>query len=163
MVVTATELRAHRIRVALPTGTEGRIFRRRNASGAIAYPVVHAASFQLPKDVADFGGGAVERMRNSDFFIVLFEYGSESVGTSLFAHQGFPDKLTTSDFSVTTLRKGIPGHCGCQRFFTVHGRPFTLYVVLGSMVRRSALVPRVNAVLAGVSIQSNAISGGPWN
>jgi hypothetical protein len=48
----------------------------------------------------------------------------------------------------------IKGQAGAQFFFSDAGRAFCLYVVLGSYARRGALVPKVNAVLAGVRIDS---------
>ena len=91
-------------------------------------------------------------MGPSDVFATLFEYGPESVGTALFARQGRPDALSEAAFSPMTLRRGIPGQSGTQWFFTESGRPFTLYIVLGSHTQRSALVPRVNSLIGPLVI-----------
>lgn len=147
-----TTLSAHGISANLPSGFEGRIFQRSAIGGEVARPVAHFATFPLPADIADFGGGAVNLMAPQDIFSVLFEYGPESLGTALFARNGMPRQLTTQDFSTITLRRGMPSQSGTQWFFTESGRPFTLYVVLGNHAQRASLVPRVNALLGNVDV-----------
>lgn len=165
-------LRAHGITAPLPGGFEGRIFVRATVGQEVTYPVAHFATFALPIDVGDFGGGAVDRMGVDDVFVVLFEYGPESLGRALFARQGMPRALLPADFRPYVLRRGLGGQSGTQWFFTQSGRPFTLYVVLGSHARRHVLVPRVNGLLASVSVSpvqtasaaaSAAAPGGRWN
>jgi len=157
---------AHGIGAGLPTGFEGRIFKRQGSGVEVANAVAQFATFALPDEVGDFGGGAVNLMGNDDVFAVLFEYGPDSVGTRLFAHQGVPRPLSTSDFQPHVLRRGLTGQSGTQWFFTEAGRPFTFYAVLGSHARRSLLVPRVNQLLHGVSVEPaplTAPAGVPWN
>ena len=157
---------AHGIGAGLPTGFEGRIFKRQGSGIGVANAVAQFASFALPDEVGDFGGGAVNLMGNDDVFAVLFEYGPDSVGTRLFAHQGLPGPLSTSDFQPHVLRRGLTGQSGTQWFFTEAGRPFTFYAVLGSHARRSLLVPRVNQLLEGVSVEPAPLvapAGVPWN
>jgi len=160
-------LRAHGIAAKLPDGFEGRIFVRPPLAGESSHPVAHFATFPLPADVGDFGGGAVTLMGSDDIFAVLFEYGPESVGKALFARQGMQRSLSSDDFRSMLLRRGLGGQSGTQWFFTEAGRPFTFYAVLGSHARRSALVPRVNALLAALSVSPQPLSVGagtaPWN
>ena len=145
-------LQAHGIELELPAGYEGRIFRRPEAAGAVSRPVLHVATFPLPAVVADFGAGAVTLMGPSDVFVVLFEYGPESLGTRLFARRGMPRALGPQDFRPFTLRRGIVGQSGTQWFFTEVDRPFTLYAALGRHADRARLAGRVNAVLERVLI-----------
>ena len=93
----------------------------------------------------------------NDIFAVLFEYGPESVGRRLFARQGMPRSLTTADFRPYLLRRGLGGQSGTQWFFTEAGRPFTFYAVLGSHARRTALVPRVNALIGDLVDQPRPV------
>jgi hypothetical protein len=153
-------LQAHGIAAPLPGGFEGRIFVRPVTGPGVPYPVAHFANFPLPDDVADFGGGAVNLMGPGDVFVVLFEYGPESLGRRLFARQGMPRALTTDDFRPTLLRRGLAGQSGTQWFFTEANRPFTLYAVLGSHAQRNVLVPKVNALISGVIISQSG-SGVP--
>jgi hypothetical protein len=149
-------LQAHGIALTIPNGFEGRIFVRANVGKEISYPVAQFATFPLPADVADFGGGAVTLMGPDDVFAVLFQYGPESVGRRLFARQGMPRTLSTESFHPYLLRRGLGGQSGTQCFFTESGRPFTFYAVLGSHARREILVPKVNALLSALKV-------GPWS
>ncbi len=172
-------LRAHGITATLPSGFEGRIFIRPTIGREVPYPVANFATFALPADVGDFGSGAVNLMGSADIFATLFEYGPESLGKPLFARQGMPRSLSATDFRPYVLRRGLNGQSGSQWFFTEGSRPFTLYVVLGSHARRSLLVPRVNALIATLSVEATTGStatasttggsatpsstGAPWN
>jgi hypothetical protein len=148
---------AHGITARLPAGFEGRIFVRANTLGfGSTHPVAQFATFPIPDDVGDFGSGAVHVMGPYDVFTTLFEYGPESVGRTLFAAQGRPAALAESDFSPMTLRRGLPGQSGTQRFFTEAGRPFSLYAVLGSHTLRRQLVPRVNQLVGSLSLTPSA-------
>lgn len=157
-------LSAHGIEAPLPSGFEGRIFVRGTIGREVTCPVAHFATFALPADVGDFGSGAVTLMGPNDIFASLFEYGQESVGTALFSRQGMPRALTTDDFRPTVLRRGLGGQSGTQWFFTESGRPFTLYVVLGSHLRRGALVPRANDLIGAIAISAPTVAlGARWN
>ncbi len=162
-------LRAHGIESDLPRRFEGRIFSRPTAGLETPSTVAQFSTFPLPEDVGDFGGGAVTLMGATDVFATLFEYGPDSLGTRLFARQGMPRRLGTGDFRPYVLRRGLPGQAGTQWFFTEGGRPFTLYVVLGSHARRAALLPDVNQLLAGirvgpaVPVPAPTATGVPWN
>jgi hypothetical protein len=140
------------ITAVLPSGFEGRIFRREPIAGATTWTVAHFATFALPLDTSDFGSGATNLMGPGDIFAVLFEYGPESVGRRLFERNGMPRALAAGDFRPYLLRRGIASQAGTQWFFTEGGRPFTLYAVIGSYTRRVLLVPRVNALLRGIEI-----------
>jgi hypothetical protein len=152
-------LRAHGIAAPLPQGFEGRIFVRPRKGPGVPYPVAHFANFSLPDDVADFGGGAVNLMGPTDVFVVLFEYGPESLGRRLFARRGLPRSLSTDDFRPHLLRRGLTGQSGTQWFFTEADRPFTLYAVLGSHAQRQVLVPRVNALISQFDIAPPEATG----
>ena len=156
-----TTLDQYGITAALPAGWEGRIFKRApdalppdaaaDARSERTNAIMHVANFALPADVDDYGGKAVEAMTNVHLLVILVEFGPTSAGTALFATEGFP-KLTTDDFSPATLQRGIEGQGATQHFFSISGRPFCLYVVLGSQARRIRTVPVINDVLAGIQI-----------
>jgi hypothetical protein len=69
-----------------------------------------------------------------------------------------PRSLTAGNFKSTVLRRGLSGQSGTQWFFTEAGRPFTLYVVLGSHSLRGSLVPRVNQLLRSLTVVPVAAS-----
>jgi hypothetical protein len=159
-----TRLSGSGIDVDVPSGWEGRIYS--NTSGgrpsgsnraamSEAAPssnaVLHVASFPLPPNTGDYGGGAVEQMTNKDLLVVLMEHGRDSVGTALFESRGIP-RIGVDDVSTSCLQRLIDGQGGVQRFFTESGRTFCLYVVFGSFARRVRTVPVVNDILKSVSI-----------
>lgn len=121
-------------------------------SGAKEPTVVHIGSFPLPPNGASFGADAVATMRSTDVLIVLFEYGPDAAGTPPFASGRVPTRIHPRQFDRSALQRGVPGQSGLQHFFTVQGRAFCLYVVLGSHIDRVDLVARANHVLATLEI-----------
>lgn len=167
------------LHVDIPSGWEGEIYSRGDAGQVVAAPpsrpsadpqafgtasesgtsspdtagrtFVHLATFPLPADRADYGNGAVQLMGPDDIFIALLEHEREDATQPLFAPVGIP-QLTAADFRTDVLHRTLEGHSGHQRFFHVGDRAFCLYIVIGSHWNRSELVPRVNQMLAGLSI-----------
>lgn len=140
--------------VDLPAGWEGEIGRGGELApqGISRRPTVaHFANFPLPVERADFGAEAVEVMRSGDAFIALFEYGEGSADKPLFSHQGVP-RIQTRDFDRNALQHGLPGQSGLQRFFSVNGRAFSLYVVVGSHLDRADAVDEINQLLGSVTL-----------
>ena len=145
----------HGLALELPRGWDARIYRRAaEEAGATSRAILHAASFALPEEREDFGGGAVELMRESDVLVMLVEYDPEAAATALFARQGMPRELPPSAFAGNGLQRALPGQAGAQVFFSEAGRAFCLYVVIGSAARRMDLAARVNALLATVQLPS---------
>jgi hypothetical protein len=153
-----TRLAGSGITVDVPAGWEGRIYEKHEAgprpTGTLERnpnAVLHVASFPLPAGMGDYGGGAVEQMSNTDLLVILLEHGRQSADTPLFARAGLP-LLTIDDVSTTCLQRLLDGQGGAQKFFTVNGRAFCLYVVFGSYLRRGRTIPVVNDILGSVSI-----------
>jgi hypothetical protein len=146
---------AHGLRLALPDRWEARLYRRVDADDSWAdesvNPVLHVANFALPPKRGDFGTGAVEVMRPHHAFLALVEYDADEAGAALFAARG-PARPQLSDFAANALQRRLPGQLGCQRFFTERGRPFCLYVVLGSRRHAETLLGEVHAVLDGLEV-----------
>ena len=134
-------LEAHGLRVALPHGWSGRVFRR---TGGIA--ALHAADFQLPLDDGEFGDRSTSLMPSTASFVALAEYAPGAglrPGAGLFAPARIPLPLDPATFASTRLAHPRPGQVGTQHFFTASGRPFCVYAVLAghrSARRRQVLV-----------------------
>ena len=101
---------------------------------------------RCPPTVGDFGGGVVEVLAPDDVFVALLEYGSDLAGTGLFERQGVP-RLAPSQFAPNRMPRDVVGRSASQHFFSVGGRAFCLFTVLGSHSRRMATVPRAAAVV----------------
>ncbi|HQF92688.1 MAG TPA: hypothetical protein PLS46_00915 [Microthrixaceae bacterium] len=160
-------LRAHGLTVDVPRGWDARIFQRAESEvmspsspdtdaptvprSGITTPVLHLANFPLPDQRGDYGSGAVGLMRSTNVFLALVEFGPESLGTPLFAPNGLP-RLRAAELSETIMQRPIAGMGGAQRFFTVSGRPFCGYAVVGSLVRRASSVALLNGALSRIDV-----------
>lgn len=151
----------HGLAVDPPPGWDVRIYRRAaDIPGATTHAVLHAANFALPANRGDFGSGAVEVMGPRHVLVVLFEYGADSAGTSLFAKRPRPLAFGPEDFRPNQLQRTIPGQAGTQAFFAENGRAFCLYVVLGSHHNRAGLVPLVNSAVGAIEYTATATVDG---
>jgi hypothetical protein len=90
-------------------------------------------------------------MGSGDALVVLFEFGPEAVGSTLFAPAGVP-QVGAADFDRSVLQRSISGQSGVQRFFTIADRTFCLYVVVGSHVDRADIVADVRALVGSLRI-----------
>lgn len=116
-----------------------------------AHPIVHASTRPLPAGMADFGAGLLETFGPDDILVTLVEYGDGVADVGLFARQGVP-RLAPAQFSPARLQRYLPGLSASQHFFSVGGRAFCLYTVIGSHARRMATVPRADAVARTVRV-----------
>jgi hypothetical protein len=147
------QISGHGISVDLPRGWEGRIYRRRRGD-----PTLHAGNFILPLDDGDFGSSSISIMPSDGIVIVLTGYRRALAGEGLFGHQGLPLPLPAFRLRRRALQRIQRGRWGIQRFFTEGGRPFCIYVVVGSMPDPAALLRRANRVLSTLSIASRGWS-----
>ena len=159
-------LSAHAIRAHLPSGWEGRISKLSPSAAPallqpqsvhalaqeVISPFAHFANMALPAEMDSFGGGAVERLGPENILICLIEYSPECAGTALFSSQGLPRKLSAREFNRRSLQRILPRQTGLQRFFTESGRPFCLYVVMGSFLGLGPAVRKANTILRGIVI-----------
>ncbi len=138
-----------------PAGWETRARRRPAArTGARGTVMLHAMTREIPTDRGDFGTGAVDVLGADDIFVSLVEMDPAESGSALYADQGVPT-VAPGDFSPDGTQRPLPGQSGGQWFFNVAGRPFCLFVVLGSHARRAAGAARVNVLLAQLSVESS--------
>ncbi|HMC38041.1 MAG TPA: hypothetical protein VKI19_00165 [Acidimicrobiales bacterium] len=142
--------------IAAPAGWEATIYRRPPAPGEITYPVVHAATVPMPTVRGDYGGGLVELLGPLDVFVGILEFGPAAAQSPLFRALGAVPGLTPDMFRARQLQRTIIGQAGVQRFFTVHGRAFCLYGVIGSMTQRTVLADRANQLVASFQVEQAA-------
>jgi hypothetical protein len=145
------KLEAHGLKIELPRGWSGRVFRR---SAHIA--TLHAADFQLPMEDGEFGDRATSGMPAPASFLALTEYEPGSglePGIGLFSARGLKLPLDPAAFSSRGLAHPRPGQAGMQHFFTGSGRPFCLYVVVsGQRVHRRRQLLTLDHVLRTLHI-----------
>jgi hypothetical protein len=152
---------AHGLTAELPSGWDGEIYKRppegffpslMPGGAGVVHPVLHMANFALPPGRGDFGGGAVEQMGGGAIFISLFEHERSAASSALFAGGRLPWPVRPDEFDPNRMQRPLAGQSGGQWFFSVNGRAFCLYVVLGSHGRRSVLVREVNRLLTTIVI-----------
>jgi hypothetical protein len=84
--------------------------------------------------------------------IALVEMGKDVLGSVLYAAEGVPE-ITPAQIAPRVANGPIPDRAGgVQRFFTAAGRPFMLYVAVGSLADAGPLVAEANRVLATLEI-----------
>ena len=133
-------LEAHGIRIELPSGWSGRVFRRSPRTATL-----HAGDFQLALQDGEFGDRSTSEMPAVASFVALTEYRPGSglePGVGLFAPDRIRLPLEPAGFGAKQLAHARPGQVGMQHFFTTAGRPFCLYVVIAGprTVRRRQLL-----------------------
>jgi hypothetical protein len=148
------------IGIDVPTGWEGRIYKRPDdpADPGTRFPVLQLANFPLPVEDGDFGSAAVSSMGAGGVFIVLMEFGPDYVALASFPVISLPLAPSASEFDPASLQVTIPGQAGIQRFLTVNGRAFCLYIVVGSLMNVGNLAQQVVQVLKSLSVEPAAIS-----
>ena len=155
-----SRLAAHGVSINVPAGWEAELSTQPDPatldpaveSLPASLVVLHAANFSLPAERGDYGSGAVEVMDRSGIFAALVEFGPASAASRLFAAEGILTQLRPGDFAPEQLHLSVPGQAGLQQFFHVGTRAYCLYAVIGSHSRRGLLVPELNRVLSGLSI-----------
>jgi hypothetical protein len=164
-------LAAYGLEVSVPAGWVARIYARPLARAAAipAFPspfarraeahggtaTLHAASFALPAQDAEFGTTATESMPRAGAFLALVEYEAGAglePGVGLFSPPGPPGTLGAGDFAPETMLRPRPGQVGAQRFFTASGRPFCLYAVLRGGGRAGSGLGELNRMLGSLRI-----------
>jgi hypothetical protein len=149
-------LESYGIRIDLPAGWEGRIFRL-----AGGWPTLHAANFPLPPSDGEFGGVALSTMGSNGVFLALTEYAPRLAGRGLFSDREVTRSLAAADFDSRAMARIRPGRFGVQRFFTVATRPFCLHVVVGSPPGVNQLAAGASSILEGLRIDPESGFPGP--
>jgi hypothetical protein len=146
-----TTLSSRGLSVTPPPGWEAAFTQRPSLVGEVTGPVLHAATVPLPAGRGDYGAGVVETLGPDDVFVALLDFGTQNAGTALFAATSMPG-LTPDAYRPKAMQRVIAGQAGVQRFFTVEGRAFCLYSVIGSHARRGLLAGRANQLIATLRI-----------
>jgi hypothetical protein len=157
--LTATRrIAAMGLAVTAPPGWDATIYQRPSGPGEVTYPVMHAATIPLPAERGDYGSGLVELLGPQDVFVGVLEFGPQAASTPLFAGLRSVPGLTPDAYRSQQLQRTIRGQAGVQRFFTVGGRAFCLYSVIGSIANRAAGSARANELIATFRVDAMGAS-----
>ena len=153
--MTAT-VAAFGLSVEVPPGWEAEIYRREPdvTRGEVTMPILHAANVPLARNRGDYGGGTVETLGQRGVFVALLEHGAGAADAALFSERRVPWPLGGDAFRPNALQRNLPGQAGCQSFFVTAGRPWCLYVVIGSYGLRHVLASEANRLLSAVRVSA---------
>jgi hypothetical protein len=90
--------------------------------------VVRLANFPLPVTKNTYAAEVADDLRPGDVLVSLVELDPSLADRGLYAAQGVP-RVRVDDLDPRALQAAGPGRLGVQRFFSLHGRAFCLYVM----------------------------------
>ncbi len=121
-------LSGHGLALTVHDGWEARIWMPDLPSPAENHPVVRLANFALPLTKNTYAEDVADGLRGGEVVASLAEFSPTLAGRGLYASRGVPD-LDPGDLDARAVQRQGPGRAGVQRFFSEHGRAFSLYVV----------------------------------
>lgn len=110
--------------------------------------VLHMSNRPLPGDRSDFGGDSIGNFRGGEIFISILEYDPADASRGIFKRNGVP-AFVPADFDPYNLHRFVLGQTGAQKFFSVNGRSFCAYVVIGRNAPGPGDIGRINRSVAG--------------
>lgn len=137
-----TELRAHGITMPLRRGWEARVWVPDLPPPAENHPVLRLANFALPNSRNTYAEDVADALRPGQVVASLAEFSPALADRGLYAPQGVP-RVHAADLDPRAVQRQGRGRAGVQRFFSVRGRAFSLYVV----ARDGASLPAALAAL----------------
>lgn len=121
-------LAGHGVAVEVHPGWEARVWRPEVAAPAVPGAVVRLANFALPLTRNTYAAEVADDLRPGDVLVSLVELDPALADRGLYAAQGVPF-VRVDDLGPRALQAAGPGRLGVQRFFSLHGRAFSLYVM----------------------------------
>ena len=148
-----TQVRAHGLAVSTHRGWEVRIWMPDLPPPAENHPVVRLVNFAMPSTKNTYAEDVADELRPGQVIASLAEFSPASAGSGLYAPQGVP-KLRIDDFDPRAVQRAIPGRSGLQRFFTVAGRAFSLYVIARDGAGLARAVDELGRQLQGLVVDA---------
>ncbi|MGE5226255.1 MAG: hypothetical protein ACM3OO_05210 [Planctomycetaceae bacterium] len=136
-------LRGEGLALDVRRGWEARMWTPDLPPPAINRPVVRLANFPLPLTKDTYAEDVADSLQRGQVVASLVEFDPSLADRGLYAPQGAPD-LQVGDLDPRAVQRPHPGRAGLQRFFSVNGRAFSLYVI----AREGAGMPGALAELA---------------
>jgi hypothetical protein len=123
-----TELRAHGLTLTMHRGWEARIWMPQEPPPAENHPVTRLANFALPSTRDTYAEDAADDLRPGQVLASVIEFSPRLADRGLYAPQGVP-RFAYEDLDPRALQRHLPGRLGLQRFFSMRGRAFSMYVI----------------------------------
>jgi hypothetical protein len=121
-------VKGHGLAVRVATGWEAHMWLPDLPSPAINRPVVRLANFALPFSRDTYADDVAGALEPGEVVASLVEFDPGLAGRGLYSSDGVP-AFAESDLDRRAVQVQGDGRAGLQRFFSVGGRAFSLYVV----------------------------------
>jgi hypothetical protein len=144
-------LAGHGVAVEVHPGWEGRVWRPEVAAPAVPGAVVRLANFPLPVTKNTYAAEVADHLRPGDVLVSLVALDPSLADRGLYAAQGVP-ALRVDDLDPRALQASGLGRLGVQRFFSLHGRAFSLYVMAREGPGLEHALRAVNASLRSLTV-----------
>jgi hypothetical protein len=118
----------HGLSLRLERGWEARIWVPKAAPPAENFPIVHMSNFALPIERDTYAESVVTDLKPALVMSAMAEFSPRLAGRGLYRDRGLP-QIRVADLGPRAVQRAMPGRLGLQRFFTMGGRPFSLYVI----------------------------------
>ena len=119
----------HGLELTVPEGWEARIWVPDLPAPALNLPVITLSNAVLSNTRTTYAAEESERLPRSKVMVSLVEFDEALADVGLYAPQGVPGPFTEDDLDPRALQRARRGRSGLQRFFSVNGRAFSLYVI----------------------------------
>ena len=96
---------------------------------------------------------ATEELGPGQVLASLAEFSPRVADRGLYASQGVP-RFTRDDLDPRALQRHLAGRAGLQRFFSAHGRAFSLYVIARDGAGLDAAIRELVAQLHTLVVQA---------
>jgi hypothetical protein len=136
----------------VPRGWEARIFVPSLPPPAINLPVLHVSSVALPPARSSYAPEVGPAVGSSGAFAALVEFEPALADVGLYAARGMPLPIRSVDLDPAALQLPELDQGGLQRFFSLAGRAFCLYVIAGLGAGMEGRLGSLNGALASVEI-----------
>jgi hypothetical protein len=146
-------LRGHGLALTVHDGWEARIWMPDLPPPAENHPVVRLANFALPLTKNTYAEDVADGLRAGEVVASLAEFSPDLAGRGLYESQGIPE-LTPADLDPRAVQRQAPGRAGVQRFFSEHGRAFSLYVVARQGPGLARAMQQLATQLRGLTVAS---------
>jgi hypothetical protein len=115
------------------------------------HPVVRLANFALPLTRNTYAEDVAEGLREGQVVASLAEFSPTLADKGLYAPRGVP-QVEPDDLDPRAVQRQAPGRAGLQRFFSEHGRAFSLYVVARRGPGLDRAMHELTAQLRGLTV-----------
>src|SRR6266516_1924342 len=144
-------LAGHGLAVEVHPGWEARVWQPDVAAPAVPGAVVRLANFPLPVTKNTYAAEVADDLRPGDVLVSLVELDPALADRGLYAGQGVP-RVRADELDPRAIQAAGPGRLGVQRFFSLHGRAFGLYVMAREGPRLELSLRALNASLRSLTV-----------